>query len=77
VRFLPRWDNLFIGHADRRRVIPEGKRVMDVVGQNIVLVDGLAAGTWEWIDGDVRVTPYGRFPREVEAERRRLRDWLA
>jgi hypothetical protein len=77
VRFLPRWDNLFIGHADRRRVIPEGKRVMDVVGQNIVLVDGLAAGTGEWIDGDVRVTPYGRFPREVEAERRRLRDWLA
>jgi DNA glycosylase AlkZ-like len=77
VRFLPRWDNLFIGHADRRRVIPEGKRVMDVVGQNIVLVDGLAAGTWEWADGDVRVTPYGRLPREAEAERRRLRDWLA
>ena len=50
---------------------------MDVVGQNIVLVDGVAAGTWEWGDRDVRVTPYGRFPREVEAERRRLRDWIA
>jgi hypothetical protein len=77
VRFLPRWDNLFIGHADRRRVIPEGKRVMDVVGQNIVLVDGMAAGTWEWGDGDVSVTPYRRFPRDVEGERRRLRDWIA
>jgi hypothetical protein len=76
VRFLPRWDNLFIGHADRRRVIPDGLRTIDVVGQNTVLVDGLAAGTWTWQNGDVIITPYRRFPREVEAERSRLRDWL-
>jgi hypothetical protein len=76
VRLLPRFDNVFIGHADRRRVIPEGKPPMEVVGQNTVLVDGIAAGTWLWQDGDVIVTPYRRFPREVETERRRLRDWL-
>jgi hypothetical protein len=77
VRFLPRWDNLFIGHADRRRVIPAGKRVLDVVGRNIVLVDGTAAAEWELVDGDVRVTPYRRLPPEVEVERRLLLDWLA
>jgi hypothetical protein len=76
VRFLPRFDNLFIGHADRRRVIPEGRGPMDVVGQSTVLVDGFAAGSWRWDSGEVTVTPYRRFPREVEAERRCLQDWL-
>jgi hypothetical protein len=76
VRFLPRFDNLFMAHATRTRHIPSGMHAMGVVGQNQVLVDGIAAGTWVWRDGDVHVTPYGRFPREVEAERRRLRDWL-
>jgi hypothetical protein len=76
VRFLPRWDNLFIAHADRTRFVPAG-RLMDVMGQNAVLVDGMAAGTWQWRDGDVVVTPWGRLPREAEAERKRLRAWLA
>jgi hypothetical protein len=76
VRFLPIWDNLFIGHADRSRLIPEGVRPIDVVGQNAILVDGIAAGTWSLRDGDVVVTPFRPLPREVEAERRRLQDWL-
>ena len=76
VRFLPRWDNLFIAHADRTRFAPEG-RLMDVMGQNAVLVDGYAAGTWQWRDGDVVVTAWGRLPREAETERRQLRAWLA
>lgn len=76
VRFLPRFDNLLLAHADRRRVIPEGRRTMEVVGHNSVLVDGTVAGTWRIVDGDVEVTPYTRFPRDVGAERRRLRDWL-
>jgi winged helix DNA-binding protein len=76
VRFLPRFDNLFLAHADRSRVVPEGRPLLGVVGQNTVLVDGVAAGIWTWQDGDVQVTPYERFPRTVEAERRRLRDWL-
>jgi hypothetical protein len=47
-----------------------------VVGQSTVLVDGFAAGTWRWEGAEVTVTPYRRFPREVEAERRRLQGWL-
>jgi hypothetical protein len=77
VRFLPRFHNLLIAHADRRRVIPEGRPAAEVIGRNTVLVDGVVAGTWEWTDGDVAVTPFERFPPAVERERRRLRDWLA
>ena len=79
VRFLGRFDNLLLGHADRTRVIPAGLPTMGVVGAPAVLVDGMVAGSWEWDGVDVTVTPKpsGRWPRrEVEAERRRLRDWL-
>lgn len=76
VRFLPRFDNVLLAHADRRRVIPAGHPTMGVVGQNTVLVDGLVVGTWRLAGDDVAAVPYARFPREVEAERRRLRDWL-
>jgi hypothetical protein len=68
VRFLPRWENLLIGYADRRRF---GEVV---IGEPTVLVDGVVAGTWRWTGDDVEVTP--RLPA-AEAERQRLRDWLA
>jgi hypothetical protein len=72
VRFLPRYDNLLLAHADRTRF---GN---PPIGVPTVLVDGLPAATWEWRDGDVHVTPLaGRVPRTVEAERRRLRSFLA
>jgi hypothetical protein len=67
-RFLPRWENLLIGYADRRRFGDV------VIGTPTVLVDGVVAGTWRWTGDDVEVTP--RLPA-AEAERQRLRDWLA
>jgi winged helix DNA-binding protein len=77
-RFLPRWDNLFIAHRDREaRFLLPGRTIMDAMGKNTVLVDGLVAGTWEWADGDVVVVPWRKLPRAVEAERRALCDWLA
>jgi len=72
VRFLPRYDNLYLAHTDRSRFGDPP------IGVPTVLVDGLPAATWEWRDGDVHVTPLaGRLPRAVEAERRRLRAFLA
>ena len=72
VRFLPRYDNLYLAFADRSRFGDPP------IGVPTVLVDGLPVATWEWRDGDVHVTPLGRrLPRAVEAERRRLRAWLA
>jgi hypothetical protein len=77
-RFLPRWDNIFIAHRDREaRFLPPGRTIMDAMGKNTLLVDGVVAGTWEWDSGDIVVTPWRKLPRAVEAERRDLRDWLA
>lgn len=71
VRFLPRYDNVYLAFADRSRF------GSPPIGVPTVLVDGLPAATWEWRDGDVRVAPLpGRVPRAVEAERRRLRAFL-
>ncbi|MFD1544094.1 winged helix DNA-binding domain-containing protein [Nonomuraea guangzhouensis] len=51
VRFLPDFDNLMLGHADRTRVLPEAYRGQ-VVTKNLrvratYLVDGFVAGTWQ------------------------------
>ena len=51
VRFLPEWDNLPLGHADRRRVISEAHRKALVTKNLLIpptfLVDGFVAGTWQ------------------------------
>lgn len=84
VRLVAGFDNLLLGHADRRRVFaPEHKPVLFPVNGVIpatVLVDGFVAGTWRWTAtrraATVAVTPFGRWParvrRQVEAEAERL-----
>lgn len=86
VRFLPKWDNLLLAHADRTRVISDDHR-RGVVAKNgdvspTFLVDGFVAGTWSAErDGTVRVAPFAPLPRavrrEVDEEARRLEAWLA
>jgi Winged helix DNA-binding domain len=52
VRFLPEYDNVFLAHADRSRIISEGdrKRLAAVNGlQAPFLVDGFGAGTWKLV----------------------------
>jgi Winged helix DNA-binding domain len=70
VRFLSRWDELLIGHADRRRVIPEehGARKLVLAGDPTVLVDGFVAGTWRVERGRVVVEPFDPLPRAVRRE---------
>jgi hypothetical protein len=51
IRFLPKWDNVLLAWADRRRILPEEYRRV-VIGQNgdvaqTFLVDGFVAGTWQ------------------------------
>ena len=49
-RFLPEYDNVLIGHADRSRIIPAGRRIPLPPGngarRGTFLVDGMFAGTW-------------------------------
>jgi hypothetical protein len=86
VRFLPKWDNTLLAHADRRRVLPEELR-KTVIGKNgdvtqTFLVDGIVAGSWSFDKkGKVTVDPYAPLPRvarrEVDDEAARLEAWLA
>jgi hypothetical protein len=49
-RFLPEYDNVLLGHADRSRIIPAGRRIPLPPGNGAsmgtFLVDGMYAGTW-------------------------------
>jgi hypothetical protein len=50
VRFLPEYDNLFLSHADRSRIIDPALRARftnaNGVGPNSFAVDGFLCGTW-------------------------------
>ncbi|MEP6813368.1 MAG: winged helix DNA-binding domain-containing protein [Actinomycetota bacterium] len=86
VRFLPKWDNTLLAHADRRRVLPEELR-KTVIGKNgdvtqTFLVDGIVAGSWNADKkGKVTIAPFAPLPRvarrAVEDEAARLEAWLA
>jgi winged helix DNA-binding protein len=85
VRFLPKWDNVLLGFADRTRVISDELR-KQVIGKNgdvaqTVLVDGFVAATWSADpNGRVTVSPFAPLPRvwrrAVEDEAARLEAWL-
>ncbi|WP_333735203.1 DNA glycosylase AlkZ-like family protein, partial [Streptomyces sp. IBSBF 3010] len=48
-RFLPEFDNVLLGHADRTRIIPAALKGLNGVGNQTygsVLVDGLFAAVW-------------------------------
>jgi uncharacterized protein YcaQ len=84
VRFLPKWDNVLLAFADRRRVISDEHR-REVIGKNgdvaaTFLVDGFVAGVWRVESGRVRVEPFSPLPRvwrrEVAEEADRLEAWL-
>jgi hypothetical protein len=85
VRFLPKWDNTLLAHADRRRVLPEELRKAVIAKNGDVtqtfLVDGLVAGSWSADKrGKVATAPFAPLPRvarrEVEDEAARLEAWL-
>jgi hypothetical protein len=75
-RFVAPFDNLLLGHADRRRVIADDhrRRIFTVNGivPGTVLVDGFVAGTWR-LDQDrptavLTVEPFRRLPAPDRAE---------
>lgn len=83
VRFLPRFDNLLLGHADRRRIVSDEDRPRVITGGLVratVLVDGFAAGTWTVEGAVLVVSPLRSLSRveadEVEAEGMRLLEFL-
>ena len=72
VRFLPKWDNVLLGFADRTRVLPERHR-KTVIRMNgdvaqTFLVDGFVAGIWRVEGGRVVPEPFEALPRSVRRE---------
>lgn len=82
VRFLPKWDNTLLAHADRRRVMSDEVR-KTIIGKNgdvtqTLLVDGVVAGTWKGKAEYELFAPVTRTQKaEIAAEAERLRAWLA
>jgi hypothetical protein len=71
VRFLPRFDDILLGHRDRRRVMSDEHRSEVIHGGDVAqtfLVDGFVAGTWSLTGGRVRLEPFGPIPRRVARE---------
>jgi len=85
VRLLPDYDNILLGHADRTRIMPEGKHLgifsSNAVMQGAVLVDGFVRALWVPARTELVITPFdkpipkGQRPQIVE-EATRLLEFL-
>ena len=75
-RFLPEYDNLLLSHADRRRVIPHGRRPPLWPGngatQGTVLIDGMWNALWKITRDDTKavlaVTPFRALTASEQAD---------
>ena len=75
-RYLPEYDNILLSHADRARVMAEGRRVPLLPGNGGVsgtlLVGGFFRGTWRITrsrnGADLHVVPFERLSKEDTAE---------
>jgi hypothetical protein len=85
IRFLPQYDNVFLSHADRSRILVDGLKIEDLVWKGGVLVDGYLGAAWrirnEKKAATMTVTLYvpvtGEQRAEIEAEGERLFAFLA
>jgi hypothetical protein len=84
VRFLPEFDNIFLSHDDRSRIV-DRNWLDQVLMHGFILVDGFLRGVWKLDRKRERTTlviaAWGAFSREdrsaVEAEGARLLDFAA
>jgi hypothetical protein len=72
VRFLPEFDNVVLGHADRTRIVPEGVPQWTEVGWGTVLADGFIAARWkperEKDLATLRIEPFRPLGREEKSK---------
>jgi winged helix DNA-binding protein len=66
-RFLPEYDNVFLGHKDRGRIVAAAVPQWTEVGWGPVLVDGFGAARWK-VEREkelavLRIEPFGRISR--------------
>lgn len=71
VRFLPEFDNLWLSHADRTRVMPDKEHLRRAYNRGMVLLDGFTQAAWKFVRQKKTVTveiePFAPLPtREAE-----------
>jgi hypothetical protein len=64
VRFLPQYDNVLLGHADRSRIVPPGAAGLwdEQHHWSALLVDGMVRGVWRVARERGRATLHARVP---------------
>jgi hypothetical protein len=71
-RFLPEYDNAFLAHADRSRIVSEShRRRMFIVGWGQLIVDGFIAARWRVdpsLERTLVVQPYRRLSAPERSE---------
>jgi hypothetical protein len=84
VRLLPHWDATLLVHARRTQILPEEHRPTIFNSRRphsyaTFLVDGQVAGTWQYSDGEVELSPFTRLSpavqRELDGEAARMADF--
>jgi hypothetical protein len=72
VRFLPEYDNVLLGHADRTRIVTPETRLWAEIGWGTVLVDGFTAARWKLKRkkgaATLQVEPFEKLSRADRAE---------
>jgi Winged helix DNA-binding domain len=73
VRFLGQWDATLLVHARRGQILPEQYRprvFATSIPQSVptFLVDGQVAGSWRYVDGEIRCEPFHALSREIRHE---------
>lgn len=70
VRFLPEYDNVLLGHADRGRIVPAGAGELwdEQYHWSALLVDGLVRGVWRVARERGRATLHVRAPGLTAAD---------
>ena len=84
VRFLGQWDATLLVHARRGQILPEryrSKVFATSIPQSVptFLVDGQVAGSWRWVESEIRCEPFHELDaatrHEVDAEAQRLAEF--
>lgn len=65
VRFIPEFDNLVLGHADRTRIVSDadrGRVISGAIVRSTLLVDGFVHGLWRMDRSRLVVSPFRPLP---------------
>jgi len=85
VRFLPDYDNVCLGHADRTRIVSDADRKRAGIGTAVLLIHGFARATWKLVRKGETATvlvdefePFSKLEQSgIEAEAHELMSFLA